>query len=261
MMDIGKTSQRFTEADTSDFPDFDNYEKPLERGLWILWVAKDKLGIKKMTAQEIASIIRDVKEISVDPKSITNSFNRAGDKIHPYQEDGKVSYEIMKPGKGHLSSLVKEGSIEVFYFEPDKRYTSKAILAKNILTVLGGELRIVDPYCGERTLDVLGSLENTDVKFLTRIDNLPQKKRQSLLRELEDFKSEHPKVEFRDYPRTDIHDRYIISDEQLVLLGHSIKDLGGKESFAVLLDRKYSEDVVKVLRESFDKRWSQSQPL
>jgi hypothetical protein len=39
-------------------------------------VAKEKLGIKRLTAEQIASIIRDVKEISIDAKSITKSFNR-----------------------------------------------------------------------------------------------------------------------------------------------------------------------------------------
>jgi len=260
MMDTAKISKRFTEADTSDFPDFDNFEKPLERGLWILWVAKDKLGIRKMTAQEIASIIRDVKEISVDPKSITNSFNRAGDKIHPYPEDGKVSYEIMKPGKRHLSSLLKEGSIEVFYFEPDERYTSKRLLSQ-LLENLKDELRIVDPYCGQRTLDILKDLNDTAIKFLTKVGNLSEKQRKQFLHELDDFTREKTNMKFRDYPHKDIHDRYIISSDHLVILGHSIKDLGSKESFAIMLNKDSNRNIAEALSENFDRRWKQSLPL
>ena len=37
----------FKKVDISDLPDFYNYRKPLEMGLWVLWGAKDKLGIKK----------------------------------------------------------------------------------------------------------------------------------------------------------------------------------------------------------------------
>lgn len=253
--------KKFVEVDTSDFPDFDSYKKPLERGLWILWVAKEKLEIKTLTTEQIASIIRDVEEISIDAKSITKSFNRARDKIHTYREDDKIYFEIMKPGKDHLLSQVRPGSIEVFYFEPDKRYTSKRLLSKNVLNNLKGELRIVDPYCGERTLDILKDFKNGHVKLLTRLDNLRENKGKRFIRELQDFKSENSNIEFRNYPNTDIHDRYIISSEFLVILGHSIKDLGSKESFAIILNKDTNKNIVEALIENFDRRWKQSNTL
>jgi len=159
--------RRFASADTSDFPDFYDYEKPLERVLWVLLVSKEKLGIKRLTADQIALIIRDVQEISIDARSITNSLNRANEKIHTYRDGQETYFEIMKPGKEHLLSQLKEGSVNVFYFEPDKRYTSKRILSKTILHSLHGELRIVDPYCGQRCLDVLSDLKIREIKFLT----------------------------------------------------------------------------------------------
>lgn len=254
-------SRRFAEIDTSGFPNFYSYEKPLERGLWILLVAKEKLQIKRLTAEQIAFIIRDIEEVSVGAKSITKSFNRAGDKVHTYHESGQVYFEIMKPGKDHLVSQAKEGSIQVVYFEPDKRYTSKRLLSKNILASLKGELRIVDPYCSERTLDILKDIRNEHTKFLTRVENLREQDRERFLRELQDFKSEKVNMEFRNYPNTDIHDRYIISSDSLVILGHSIKDLGGKESFAITLKRDASKNIVEAVIENFDRRWQQSNTL
>lgn len=260
-MDALNLQKKFSEADTTDFPDFYSYTKPLEMGLWVLWVAKEKLELKKLTAEEVSSIIRDVKEISVDARSITNSFNRAKGKIHRHPEGEKVSFEIMKPGKDHLISQMKEGSMNVFYFEPDKRYTSKRILSKNILNSLKGELRIVDPYCSERTLDVLKDVGDRSVKFLTRIENLRERERKRFLRELKDFRSENPNIEFGNYPHTDIHDRYIISSESLVILGHSMKDLGGKESFAFILNKEGNKNVVEALIENFNRRWKQSKTM
>lgn len=254
-------SKKFAEIDTSDFPDFYDYKKPLKRSLWILWVTKEKLEIKKLTAEQIASIIRDVKEISINAKSITQSFNKAGNKIYTYKENEEVYFEIMKPGKDHLISHIKEGSIEVFYFESDKRYTSKRILSKNILHNLKGELRIVDPYCGERTLDILDNVKNRVVKFITRVENLRDKDKTRFLRELKDFKSEHSEIEFKNYPHKDIHDRYIISSKLLVILGHSIKDLGAKESFAIILNKDTNKNIVETLIENFNKRWEQSSIL
>jgi hypothetical protein len=256
--DGDKLLEEFKKLDTAGFPDFYEFEKPLEQGLWILWVAKDKLGVKGLTAEQIALMIRDSKEISVEAKAIINSFNRAGNRIHIHRVNGESLYEIMKPGKEHLTSQAKDGSVKVLYFEPEKRFSSKSLLSKNMLENLRDELRIVDPYCGERTLDVLCQLNNRKVMFLTRLDNLKGIQRQSFLRNLKDFKSENTNMEFRDYPSVDIHDRYIISSNLLVILGHSIKDLGSKESFAVILDSKTSENIFEALLENFNRRWKSS---
>jgi len=254
-------SKRFAGIDTSGFPDFYSYEKPLEKGLWILGMAKEKLGIKKLTAEEIVSIMRDVKQVKINAKSITNSFNRAGDKIYSYREDGEVYFEIMNVGKDYLVSQAKEGSIQVVYFEPDKQYTSKRLLSRNIFSGLKGDLRIVDPYCSERTLDILKDIKNEYIKFLTRVDNLREKGKGRFLREIQDFKLEKPNIEFRNYPNTDIHDRYIISSDSLVVLGHSIKDLGSKESFAIILNKDMNRNIFEAVTENFDRRWKQSTTL
>jgi len=252
--------RKFREVDTRGFPDFYCYNKPLGMALWVLWIARDKFGMRKLSAEQIASVIRDVKEISIDGKSITQSLNRAGDKIHKYQVGNKAYFEIMKPGKELLLSQIKEGSIELFYFEPDKRYTNKKMLSKCILDNLTGELKIVDPYTSERTLDLLRDLKNK-VKFLTRTKNIKDYRLGRFLRDLQDFKSEYSNMEFKDYPHFDIHDRYIISSNHLVILGHSIKDLGAKESFAIVLSRDTNKNIVETLMQNFDRRWKASYPL
>ena len=251
-------TQKFCEVNTADFPNFYSCKRPLEMGLWVLWVAKEKLGVKKLTAEQIASIIRDIKEISIDAKSINNAFKRAKGKVHVYHENGKTYFEVMKPGKEYLFALVKKGSIEVFYFEPGKKYSTKRVLSQHILENLPGNLQIVDPYCGIRTLDILRDLKNKTIQFLTRIEHLNEKEKERFLRELQDFKAEYPKVEFRSYPNTDLHDRYIISENALVILGHSLKDLGSKESFAIVLEKNSNRNIVDALIEIFNRRWKQA---
>lgn len=272
-----ETIERIRKIDVSDFPDFYSCKTPLEMGLWVLRIAKEKLLIKTLTAEQIALIIRDAKEMTVSSRSINNAFTRAGNKIHIHNISGQIYFEIMKPGKIYLDSQlkrpeqpalnkeveppVKKGSIALFYFEPDKRFTSKKLLIKNILDNLGGEMRIVDPYCGERTLDILHNVKNSSVKFLTRIENLNEKDRGRFLRELKDFKTENPNVEFKSCPNKDIHDRYIISPEHLVILGHSIKDLGAKESFSIMLNIHTNKNIVEDLIENFNRRWQQATTL
>lgn len=253
--------EEFSRVDTSDFPDFYSYRRILERALWVLWVAKGKLVRGKLTAEQIASIIIDVKEVSISPSAVAQSLRNAGHKIHVYHEKGLTLYKIMKAGEEHLLTASGEGAIQVFYFEAGKKYTPKRLLVKDILAGLTGELRIVDPYCSERTLDCLKDIKDRPIRFLTRIENLHGRAREQFLRELQDFKSEYPAMEFRDYPDTDLHDRYIISPSSLVILGHSIKDLGGKESFAIVLNKEISRNLIEDLSENFGRRWKQSTTL
>ena len=248
--------KKFIEADVSELPDFDNYVVPIDRYLWILWVSKDILDIKILTAEQIALIIREIKEIGVEKISVINSLNRAGDRIFVHKKDDSVYYEIMKPGKDYLIYKVKQKFTELYYFEPDKRYSSKRVLSKDILKTLKGELKIVDPYCGIRTLDILSSTQNQSIKFLTRLENLRNRDRRRLIRDINDFKPEYLNIEFRNYPNQDIHDRYIISDDLLVILGHSIKDLGSKESFSIILNKNINKDLFNILSELFNRRWS-----
>ncbi len=251
--------ERFRDVKTDGLPEFGNYGKPLEMGLWVLWVAKEKLDLRMLTAYEIADVIVNVKENSIDARAIVNAFNRAkGKKIHIHDVGGETYYEIMGPGKEHLIKKTSGGSIAVYYFEAEKRYHSKNVLANNILTGLTGEIKIVDPYCSDRTLDILSKARVKKVKFLTRLENLSERNKNHFLRELRDFKAEHANVEFKNYSNTDIHDGYIISPDVVVILGHSMKDLGAKESFAVVFDKQTSRNVFEALVENFNRRWNKA---
>jgi hypothetical protein len=211
--------EKFQKVEVSDLPEFSNYDKPLEMGLWVLWVVKEKLNIKKLKVQQIIDVLVELKEVSVDYRAIVNAFNRAGGKLHRYPDEGETHYAIMQAGKDHLIEIAGEGSVKVYYFESGKKHHAKNVLANNILAGLEGELNIVDPYCNERTLDILGKAEVNSLRFLTHIDNLSEQNKNKFLRELNDFKSEHSDVQFRHYPKTDIHDRYVISSKSVVILG------------------------------------------
>lgn len=259
-MDI-ELLEKFREANTDSLPEFGNYDKPLEMGLWVLWVAKEKLNVRMLTSNQIADVIVSVMEISIKSRVLVNSFNRAAGKIHIHDKAGETHYEIMKPGKEHLITKAGEGFVNVYYFEAGKRYQSKSILANNILTGLKGELKIVDPYCDIRTLDVLSRADAKDVKFLTRLENLSERKQGRFQRELQDLKSECPDMEFRNYLKSEIHDRYIISRDRLIILGYSLKDLGAKESFAIILDKKTASDIFDTLVGTFNRRWKVASQL
>ena len=247
---------KFREADKSGIVDFTACEKSLDMALWVLCVAKEKLGQKRLMAKQIASTIVGTEEISITASSVTNALKRASTKVYRYYEDGIIYYEIMKPGKEHLLSLRKSDIVNAFYFEPDTRYTAKRLLKNQVFSGLTGSLKILDPYCSEKTLDVLANLKDRPMKVLTRLGNLRERDKGKFVRDVADFKTENPNVEFRDYPNADIHDRYIISEDKVTLIGHSMKDLGAKESFAVVLGRGYYREIYDALNSNFTRRWN-----
>ena len=256
-----KILEQLNELDVSEFPNFFELVKILDKGLWVLWVCKDKLDLKKLSASQISDIIKEVKELSIDKRSITNAFSKAGNKIHKYREDNIILYEIMKPGKDYLTSFSNLKSISLFYFEPEKRFTSKRVLIKKILNNLNGVLKFTDPYVDIRTLDILKDLNNSEIRILSKLKNLRESQRNRFIRELKDFLRENVNFRFKDYTESDLHDRYIISKDSIILIGHSIKDLGAKESFAIVLNRETNMDIFKVLNSNFDERWNLSNQI
>ena len=253
----------FKRLDTSDLPDFYGLTSPLDMALWVLLVAKDKLGIEQLAADDIADVLVQAKERSTTPQAIANAFNRAsGKKIHIITGGSKAYYQIMKEGRDHLIRDSKEASLLLHYFEPGKPYKNKSVLRENIFPSLGGPLKIVDPYCGIRTLDLVISTNAQKVQLLTRLANLNNKKKEEeFVREFAEFKIEHPEVEIRNWTKSELHDRYILSESSLVILGQSIKDLGTKESFAVIFAQQHFKNIFDDILSAFNRRWQDASQL
>ena len=253
----------FKRLDTSDLPDFYGLTSPLDMALWVLLVAKDKLGIEQLAADDIADVLVQAKERSTTPQAIANAFNRAsGKKIHIITGGPKAYYQIMKEGRDHLIRGSEEASLLLHYFEPGKPYQNKSILREKVLPLLGGPLKIVDPYCGIRTLDLVVNANTEKVQLLTQLSSLNNKKKEEeFVREFAEFKIEHPEVEIRNWTKSELHDRYILSENSLVILGQSIKDLGTKESFAVVFARQHFGNIFDDILSAFNRRWQGAEPI
>jgi hypothetical protein len=253
-MNREKATGSFKELDYSEYPDFYQLKTPTEKGLWVLLVAKEKLNLRGLTAEEITQIIIDVMEININSNSILKGFNRANTKVRSYRENGTIYFQIMKPGQDFILSKTKHDAIDFYFFEPEKKYSCKRMIVNSILNQLRGELRIIDPYIGERTLDIFKNYSKGPIKILTCLSKV--KHRDMFLREYRDFVSEKSDLEIRDNFPCEIHDRFISSKNTLILLVYSLKDLGKRESYAIMLERKTAKTIVDLLWENFDKKWN-----
>ncbi len=154
--------------------------------------------------------------------------------------------------------MVKFGSdndvkSDIFYIEPGKPYSAKQILIEDIMSKPKKRVWICDPYVGIRLLDILKKI---DASIEIRIITHKVEYESLFIRTLGDFKQEHPSTEVRK-TTPDIHDRYVLSETHMWLVGHSLKDLGKKETFIVPL----GEDIRQPLELAFETRWNSSLTL
>jgi hypothetical protein len=224
-----------------------------------LRLAQERNNVDRLTAEHIVACLESAG-VAVKKVAISRALANAGDFVSVTRNiDGESSYKLMTKGKRVVDKLLTNDCLSVVKIEQNHPRTARIEL-KNILGNLNGLIRICDPYYGIRTFDSLDSIPNSCVvKFLTQKTSESERR---LLGALSDFKKERPKCEFRLVDSSaGIHDRFLVTDSELLLLGHGLKDIGGKESFLIKLDNSLIPDLVKEIIASFDKRWTSAKLL
>lgn len=133
-----------------------------------------------------------------------------------------------------------------------------------VIELLKGDLCIVDPFYGNGTFYVLEKFgKQRKIRFLSC--NLGNEEQQNVTKfeiNLKRFKKEFKNIEIRKYDKHyELHDRYIIAENALVIVGHGIKDLADRESFVVFLPKKLVAKFLPVLKKSFEERWKKANNL
>lgn len=159
---------------------------------------------------------------------------------------------LMKKKKGWIQRYPpkKANEIIVHCFEAGKPRTSR-INFREILKGLTGEIKVCDPYLTEDSLDALENMKKAKIKFLTRSSRNNIKVSQQ---DLVDFKTENPNVAIKGFRFDYLHDRYIISENRIYLLGHGLS-VRKKESFIIELSENIAKDLIQSLSTTFNLRW------
>jgi hypothetical protein len=186
-------------------------------------------------------------------------MSRAGNRVSRRIIDGEIHYKIMTRGRREAQRLLEAGNVSLLYMESNKPRTARRKLAE-ILGDLSGVIRVCDPYYGIRTLDSLELFpEKCIVRFLTSKTN---ENVRHLLRAIHDFKRERPRTELRLYPNSgELHDRYILSRDEMLIVGHGLKDVGNKESFVIIIQRNLIQDLHVQVGNAFDDKWAKAKPM
>jgi hypothetical protein len=219
--------------------------------LKVFW-ALDKMETKtsdRFTAANVALFLVEQQDINISRQAVQAALD--SDKIATHKNI--KGYKLMENGRKQLiESKHKE---QVVMIEAGKPFSAKNIVLKDIFTGLKGEILICDPYVDVHTLDIIfkNSNKKTPVKILTK--NVIDKPAAGTFgRHLVDLRSEGYKVEIGIYSSSDLHDRYIMDNENFWLSGNSLNHLGNKESFIVCL----GEDIRQSMLATFNNRWKVS---
>jgi len=193
--------------------------------------------------------------VAVSKTSVSKALARAGNRVSSRQnEDDETEYRIMTKGRSEVEHVLGGELMSVVRIEGGHPRTARISLGE-MLSDLTGVVRICDPYYGLRTLDSLDHVPDTcSIRFLTARTSEPIGKVHSAVK---DFVREHPRAQFRLAQKpAELHDRYVVTADRILILGHGLKDIGGKESFLIRLGREILPDLIVELSNAFDARWS-----
>jgi len=241
------------ERDLSHYPDIHLYADLRRQAFWVLDVAGKEFGADRLTPNQVAEILVERFEISTTPRAVGSVLGKAAKDGLVNKKTKTSEFKIMESGREELY-LTTEENPSVFYIEPDKPYSAKLILFDEVLSRMRNRIWICDPYVGIRLLDILNKI---DVSIEIRIMTQQVQDKAAFIRALVDFKREHLSTEVKVTQSTEIHDRYVISDTGMWLVGHSLKDLGSKETFLV----RVGDDIRDSVESVFKGRWNASANL
>lgn len=251
-------AEHLRKCDLSKYPDVSK-RGALENALWCLLVVKDSTIVKKLTAKAMSYILANIKEINIDEKSIIRALSRAANKIKTEKINSKIFYEIMNPGKEYLTNFSAENTSKIHFVNGTNAWSTTNKNLPMLITKLNQELIIIDPYYGIGTLSNLEKIsKNKKIRFLTsRLGT--NESEDKFKKELLKFKSEFRNIQINKYDKFyEFHDRYILSDNGLIIIGHGLIDLGSKESFIIALFDEEIKPLIPILTESFENKWKKS---
>lgn len=215
--------------------------------LWLLTLSKGNAGSDGLTSAQISERLADQYGIAISRQKVAAILDneRGQGTIRVVRRNGRTYFKVMRRGEDEILSR----STKLRFIEPSKALSSIRTV-EDILRPLSGEIRICDAYVDGRTLDYVASIEKPlRIRLLT--ENIQNSSR--FRRDLAAFERERAiPIEARLCSPGQLHDRYILHTEGMLLVGASLKDIGKKQSMIIALPSSLAHE----LERAFERRWS-----
>jgi hypothetical protein len=242
---------------SAEYPieDLHRLRRPLDRVLWSLAAVSAVGYTSPLLIDQIEELLRAL-EVNVRDSQVANALNRAGDLVIRERGFHGPGFKIAFQGRSAVSALLPSADLTVLHFDGGKQWTARRSLLA-ALEQLKGDLAIVDRYYGTRSLEILDALSvrQASIHFLTAEVGGGEKPA-VLQNQARELMREHSNLEIRIADRSaNLHDRYVLSRDSLLIVGPGLKDLGKREAFVVLLQKDVAGDMISGLRKTFDSKW------
>jgi hypothetical protein len=193
------------------------------------------------------SLLRE-KGVSIHWKTIDARLHEHGGLVTRKRKSGRWNYLILEEGRREIG----QDSNDVSFVDPENALQAVRKL-HDLLSRLSGSIAICDPYVDETTIEHLCSCpKGCKLRILsTNIQNSGP-----LHRVVAAAKSEGHHFEMRIEARPVLHDRYIIDDKNLLILGSSLKGFGKKQCFVT----RAGGDIRATVLKEFEHLWGKASP-
>lgn len=160
--------------------------------------------------------------------------------------------------------ILPSSESNVLFLTGKNAWTDSNKSLTGIIKLLDGDLCIVDPFYGNGTFFLLEKFgKDRKIRFLS--GQLGSEERENISDfqiNLKRFKKEFKNIQMKIFDKFyELHDRYIIAQNSLVVVGHGIKDFANKESFVIFLPRKIVLNFLPNLKRIFEERWKKSKDI
>lgn len=236
--------QRFEAATLANLPSLSAMQDDAAKVYWVLLVGRDRAGQGRMTAHEIEVVLRDVYGVRVSRQRITALMGLERRRVARRRRGSQTEYQIMDEG---AQSVLRKGS-DVVFIQPERALSGIRTI-EAMLGALTGVVRVCDPWVDGRTLDFLAMAAHaTELRLLTANVNKPA----PFGRDLKAFRQQQGvPIEVRVSSQKVLHDRYVIDQSNMLILGTSLNNIGAKQTFAV----STGDDVRNMALGAFDNLW------
>jgi hypothetical protein len=245
----GSLAEAFRTADAGGLPELGDLD---ERGqmFWILRVGRDQLGIETMNPTDMSTVLRDAYGIDLSRQRIETTLSTEKGTVAKRNIGGRRAYQLMAAGSEELDAARDA----VIFVEPAEGFSGLRE-THSLLATLRGDLRVCDPYVDLRTLDALAECSAADsIRLLTQNVKSPKGVQQGA----KAYQGEHGiTLDIRKSQDRTLHDRYLIHESGMLLVGTSLNGLGLKQSFVVALTDDIRTDVLA----AFEATWDTATPL
>lgn len=222
-------------------------DKKLDWILSELHYLADEYGERWNSAVRVSSSLLERHGIRIHWRTIDAILANGTIYVARRKRQRRWEYSLLAPALNRIGAFS-----QIILIDPTKSIQATKTL-HGLLGELRGTIRICDPYLDGTTIEQLDACcKGAQIRFLTQ--NI--RDGGQLRRLLAAAGTAGYRLEIRVPSERVLHDRYIMDDSKMFILGTSLNGFGKKQSFVV----RTGDDFRRAMAADFDSRWSASAP-